>query len=294
MFQFFRSQIERLRREERPGTAKAWTSSFNSYRSFRKDKDMEVEAYESWMLRRGLSRNTTSFYLRTLRTAYNLAVRQGLAPRKENLFANVYTGFDKTRKRAVSLAHVRALLSLDLSSSASLRFARDMFLFSFYMRGMPFVDMAYLRKTDLRGNVVTYRRRKTRQLLSIEWEEPMRRIVSSYVNADSPYMLPIISDCAGDTRKQYQNVLRNVNRGLRRLSSLIGLDIPLSSYSARHTWASAARQLNIPVSVISEGMGHDSEKTTRIYLASLDTSVIDGANRKIIGEVLSVLACSEA
>ena len=149
----------------------------------------------------------------------------------------------------------------------SLDFARDMFLFSFYTRGMSFVDMAYLKKTDLQNGILTYRRRKTGQELSIKWEKCMAEIIAKYP----------------ENKTDFFNALHLVNYHLKDLSEMLQLQRPLTMYVARHSWASAAKAKNVPLSVISEGMGHDSEATTQIYLASLETSVVDKANKMILG-----------
>jgi site-specific recombinase XerD len=175
------------------------------------------------------------------------------------------------------------LKALDLSYSTAKAFARDMFLFSFYTRGMSFVDIAYLQKKDLKNGVLNYRRKKTGQLLYVRWEPCMQEIIERYVpESNSTYLLNIIKDNTNDARKQYLNALTLINRSLKSIGKLIGLDKPLSMYVARHSWASIAKTEGISLSVISEGMGHDSESTTQIYLASLDSSVIDKANQKII------------
>ena len=143
--------------------------------------------------------------------------------------------------------------------------------------------MAYLRKKDLQNGVLSYRRRKTGQQLFIKWEKCMQEIVDKYDTFHSGYLLPIINpDSNFDERKQYIYASHNVNRCLKIIGIKLGLPISLTSYVARHSWASIAKSKNIPLSIISEGMGHNSESTTRIYLASLDTVAIDNANSKIL------------
>ena len=167
-----------------------------------------------------------------------------------------------------------------------LDYARDMFLFSFYTRGMSFIDMAYLKKSDLKNGILTYRRRKTGQQLTIKWEKCMEEIVNKYEGRSAmQYLLPIITNSFANERVQYMNALSRVNVTLKEVARLVDLQIPLTMYCARHGWASVAKSKNIPLSVISEGMGHDSEETTRIYLASLDTSVVDRANSLILKDL---------
>ena len=159
-------------------------------------------------------------------------------------------------------------------------------MFSFYTRGMSFIDMAFLKKDNLNGNIITYRRRKTNQLMHIKYENCMKAIVEKYKNKNSEYLLPIIGSTGGiDTRIQYIYAAHNINRSLKALGKRLELPIPLTMYVARHSWASIAKSRNIPVSIISDGMGHESEKTTRIYLASLDNFAVDKANNVIIKSI---------
>ncbi|MCC8036573.1 MAG: site-specific integrase [Bacteroidales bacterium] len=239
-----------------------------------------IEAYQSHLRSRGVTRNTSSFYMRNLRTAYRSAIREFHLP-DALPFSTVYTGIDKTTKRAVTIEEIRQLQAIDLSKKRNLSIARDLFLFSFYTRGMPFVDMAFLLKTDVSGGYLSYRRRKTGQILVIQWTQEMQAIVDRYPS-DSPYLLPIISRDTPDHRLQYLNALSRVNRNLKIIGRLLGLNINLTSYTSRHGWATIARDLNVPLSVISKALGHDNEKTTQIYLDTINTSVVDQANRMIL------------
>lgn len=290
LFNRMKKTISKLWKQGQYRTSETYTATLNSFRDFRNGKDLYFEemdsdlllSYEYYLKAKSLSPNTISFYMKRLRAVYNKAVDDGFAENK-NPFKRVITSSEKTVKRAIPVKYIRKLKDLDLSHSVSKSFARDMFLFSFYTRGMSFVDMAYLQKKDLKGKVLTYRRKKTDQLLSVRWEPCMQEIVDRYSSSDmSPYLLAIIDNPNGDIRKQYRNVQSLINRNLKAIGDSINIAIPLTMYVARHSWASIARNEGIPVSVISEGMGHDSEKTTQIYLASLETQVIDKANRKIL------------
>ncbi len=288
-FSFACELIRQLEQIGKPRTAERYTTVVNSFRRFRNGNDIPVEEldsdlmvrYENYLKTTGVCPNTTSYYMRGLRAIYNRAVEKELTIQRSP-FRHVYTGIDKTVKRAVPLSIIRKIRDLDLTHSPATDFARDIFMFSFYTRGMSFIDMAFLKKKDLRSGILSYRRQKTGQLLSIKWEKPMQAIVDKYDTGGTPYLLPIIRSMDVDARKQYKNVAHLVNAKLRKLGEHLGLTIPLTTYVARHGWASIARSRNIPLAVISEAMGHDSEKTTRIYLASLDTSAIDKANKQII------------
>ena len=237
--------------------------------------------YENYLKTKGLTPNSTSFYMRNLRAIYNQAVERNLTIQKYP-FRHVYTGIEKTIKRAVPLKTIRQIKELNLSPYPLLDYARDLFLFSFYTRGMSFVDMAFLRKKDLHNGILTYRRRKTGQQLFIKWEKPMQAIIDKYDTQESPYLLPIIKTIGRNEWRQYKTAAHLVNQKLKHLGARLDINIGLTMYVARHAWASIAKSKNISTSIISEAMGHDSENTTRIYLASLDTSMVDKANNLII------------
>lgn len=286
---FMQGVIDSLHQSGKYRISETYATTLRSFQRFCQGKDITLSqidahlmmAYESYLLSIGLAPNTCSFYLRCMRAVYNRAVDRRLVTQCHP-FKSVYTGVARTAKRAVPLDVVRCLKELDLSDTPYLDFARNMFLFSFYMRGMSFVDMAYLRKKNLNGGVLSYRRRKTGQMLYIGWERCMQQLVDKYDTGTSPYLLPIITRPGVEERKQYLYVSHNVNRSLKILGERLGLSIPLTLYVARHTWASVAYSKHIPLSVISEGMGHDSETTTRIYLASLDNVEVDKANRIVL------------
>lgn len=271
-------------------TSETFLTTLNSFRRFRSDVDISLEdvdaelmqSYASWLKHCGLSPNTVTFYLKRLRAAYNRAVDENHLP-DNRPFRWVPTSIERTPKRAVSLQLIKRLKALELGDSPSKQFAKDMFLFSFYTRGMSFVDIAYLEKKNLNGNVLSYRRKKTNQLLHLYWESCMQDILKRYAaDSSSPYLFSIIKQSAHNPRAQYKRAFFRVNRNLKEIGKSLGLSESLTLYCARHSWASIARSSGVPLSVISEGMGHDSEKTTQIYLTSLKTEVIDKANRKIL------------
>ena len=292
-FNFMDSVIGQLKRLNRERTSETYMSALSSFMRFRLNKDVQLDdmdedlimEYEAWLKMNGVSLNTISFYMRILRATYNRAVEKGLTVQKYP-FKHVYTGMDKTRKRAISLKDIRRIKELDLTGKPHWELARDMFLFSFYTRGMSFIDMAYLKKSNLKNGILSYRRHKTGQQLHIRWEYCMEKIVVRYAaGCSSEYLLPILKLPSKKLRSQYKSTLFRINKYLKEIAKLCGIATPLTMYVSRHSWASIAKSKNIPISVISEGMGHDSEETTRIYLASLDGSVIDKANSLILKDL---------
>lgn len=287
-FSFMEGVIAQLKQLDKHRTSETYTSTLHSFKCFRQEKDVmldEIDSdlmlqYEAFLKAKGITMNTVSFYMRILRAVYNRAVEKELTAQRKP-FKLVYTGIDKTVKRSIPLGAIKQIKQLDLCLHPILDLARDMFLFSFYTRGMSFIDMAYLKKRDLRNGVLSYRRRKTGQQLFIKWEKCMQEIIGKYPETETDYLLPIIRRRTNE-RKQYENALHLINRYLKEISSKINSSIPLTMYAARHSWANIAKSKSIPVSVISEGMGHESESTTQIYLASLDSSIIDKANKLIL------------
>lgn len=289
---YIEEDIQELVCRGKYGTARNRRRSLTSFAKYLQGKDIPLSewtcgllhGYAEWLYGKSLTRNTVSFYMRNLRSVYNKAVKDGLVP-QGNPFSNVYTGTDRTSKRAVDESVMLRLKELDLSCAPALELARDMFLFSYCTRGMTFIDMVFLRREDIRGGSIVYRRRKTGQKLRIRIETCIGDILKKYgrKRQDSPYVFPVIrSQDIRAAYSEYQTALGYYNRKLKRLSSLLNLDTPLSSHVARHSWATAARNRNTPIAVISSGMGHTSERTTRIYLAALDESLIDSANRSIL------------
>ncbi len=290
-FRFMEGVIAQLGISGRTRTSETYMSAYKRFRLFVGTPDITfnemdselIEMYEDYLKKSHISLNTISFYMRIMRAVYNRGVESGLVL-QHYPFRRVYTGVEKTVKRAIPFTFIKSIKQLKLKEHSALEWARDLFLFSFYTRGMSFVDMAYLKTSDIKNGNLVYRRRKTGQQLFIKWENCMQEIVDKYVSY-SDYLLPIICK-EGNERTQYTNALHLVNNRLKQIATMVGLSVPLSMYVARHSWASMARDCHVPIAIISEGLGHHSENTTRIYLSSLDNSVIDNANMMILSRLL--------
>lgn len=283
-FGFIRSMADRKIMAGRHGTAKTYSDALKSFSAFRSGEDIVLDAldgdtivmYEAWLRYRGLKRNSSSCYMRTLRTLYRKAVGMGLTTDKD-IFRHVFTGFAKTAKRAIPLPE-----------GSRIAFARDVFMLSIYLQGMSFVDMAYLRKSDISSGQLQYNRKKTGQCITVSWEPSMQAIVDEYAHltGGSPYLLPIITRLDGTERRQYVKMEHNVNRLLKKIGAMAGVRIPLTTYVARHSWATTMRDMGYDLSIVSRGLGHESLKTTQIYLSTIDTSAVANANRRMIGRII--------
>lgn len=289
LFNEIEKAITRLTNCGRIRTAQAYASTMRSFMKYRNGSDVPLdsvttevmEGYQGWLQLQGLTQNSVSFYMRILRAVYNRAVDDDLTENRRP-FRRVYTGVGRTVKRALPLITIKKIKDLDLTQQPGLAYARDMFILSFMLRGMSFIDMAYLRKTDLNNGHIIYRRRKTRQQLIIAWTREMQRLLDRYEANTSKYLFPIIRREGINERCAVKNAGERINQRLKKVGEMAGVGIPLSMYVARHSWASVAKSRGVPLSVISEGLGHEKESTTRIYLAQLDTSAVDKANEMIL------------
>lgn len=243
-----------------------------------------IEGYESYLKQKKLTLNTISFYMRILRAIYNRAVKSGVIADKKP-FDHVFTTMTKTAKRAIPIQVIQEIAQAHITNKNE-ALARDLFLFSFYTRGMSFVDMAYLKKTDLNNTYLIYKRKKTGQELKIAWRKEMQELVDRNSSKDGVHLLGILDENSTKSlRFQYHYTQCIINTALKRLGKQLNLETNLTMYVARHSWATIARQKNIPLSVICDGMGHNSEKTTQIYLQSVDAEAIDRCNDKLIAAI---------
>lgn len=290
---FMRQEIACKQQNGRMGTARNYATALKSFLSFcggaelaaRKVTPDLMEDYAAWLAAKGVCNNSISFYMRALRAVYMRMVREGLVV-DCHPFANVYTGIDKTRKRAISEEDIVRIKRLDLKGKPTMGFVRDMFLLSFYMMGISFVDLAFLKKSDVVGSHIVYHRCKTGQRITIGLAEKIRLLLARYpAPKDSQYLLPIITEPKKDARRQYQNKLQQCNKYLKIIAKEASVTANLSTYTSRHSWASIAKMKDINIATISDALGHQNEATTRIYLASLDNGHIDRANALILKDL---------
>lgn len=305
-------------------TARAYRTVTRRLIRFNGDEDIPfsqinaclIKDFESYLRDHGRLPNTISYYMRNLRSIYNkaLSTKRFKAHLDESPFSEVFTGATKTMKRSLSLAEVKKLCSLDFVSFFIQKFpynesyhqaerlyaSHRYFLFCFFARGMCFIDLAYLKKDNLKNGLISYVRRKTGRQMEVRITPEMQAIIDSFSFqvSDSPYLFPIITPTKGEidprrlARLQYDTALRAQNLLLKKLASLAKIDKPISTHWARHTWATIGKQEQVPLQVLSECLGHSSEKTTLIYLGLLENSVLDEANRTITSALQSYPVCS--
>ncbi len=243
-----------------------------------------VEGFADYLKGEDLAENTIHFYLRNLSAMYHLKDKDYT----DNPFNHVNMRACPTRKRALDKQSMQSIKDFDSKGQKSLAFARDMFMFSFYTQGMPFVDIAYLKASDIENGTIRYKRHKTKQPVTVTLVPEAKEIIRRYSNVNKGakgkvkdyYIFGIITGTDSTTAyKQYRSGLATQNRRLKKIGEKLGLDMPLTTYIARHTWATLAQNNGVPTAVISRSLGHTSETTTRIYLGSMDTKILAKYNR---------------
>lgn len=248
-----------------------------------------LKEYEDWLAGQQSSPNTISTYMRTLQAVYNRWISPGIEGYNPVLFKDVYTKVESRTKRALTAEQMEQLRNTDFSV-LTLRQQQVLtyFLLMFMLRGMPFIDLAHLRKSDLRNRRITYRRHKTGKLMVVDVPPDAMRLLQKYRDkTDSEYLFPLLHGglFMEEHHHRYQETLRHFNRELARLMKQLLPGVSVSSYTARHTWATLAYHSGVPVGLISQSLGHSSIRVTMTYLKPFDAEVIDRINRQVISLV---------
>lgn len=290
MVEFMRGIITEKETAGQFRTAEAYRATLNCWLRFiDPEKAMpwkmvtsrSMTLFADYLKKRGATKNTQSFYFRILRAVCNRAQEEGVAVLPGNLFDNVYTGKARTRKRALPIEDIRKIAAAEPKNRKE-QLARDMFIFSFITRGMAPIDMALLRKGNIVDGRLAYRRHKTGRAITMEWITEMREIADRYVRDGSDYLFPLVSSDGAEGWKQFKRGSQVINYHLRKLGKRLNMPMHLTLYVARHSWATVAKGAGIPTALISDAMGHSSERMTQVYLGSIDVGRIDIENRKIV------------
>jgi site-specific recombinase XerD len=291
VYKYTEELIMKLEKTGKIGNSKVYSDTLNAFKKFRSNIDISfnqlsyrvVKDFEESMMEKGLKINSISVYMRTLRAIYNCAIKDKVAQESLYPFKNLKIKSEITSKRAISKEDISRIRNLKLIENSELDKARDYFLFSFNMRGMSFIDLAFLKNRDIINGRLQYSRKKTGQKFSIKITPEAEMIINKHTYSNDPnsYVFQIINR-KGQEYLDYKNALRLTDKKLKIIGEMAGCSIPVSSYVSRHSWATIAKRAGVPTAVISEGLGHDSEKTTQIYLDSFENKVLDDANELII------------
>lgn len=295
--------IAQLKKNKKYPAAYTYRSTLNSFREFSGGEEAEMpvdevftpgrlKEYETWLRQKGLEWNTVSTYMRTLRAVYNRICPPWSADYNPTLFDHVYTKVESNVKRAITREQLQALYYSDFASlSREMQEALAYFLLMFLLRGMPFIDLAHLRKQDFKGNCIIYRRHKTGRQITVSIPRKARKLFEKFRNKQphSTYLFPILTDDATTEEEmyaQYRKALRRFNKQLEMLATLLPTDAKLSSYTARHTWATVAYHMEVAPGIISQALGHSSVRVTETYLKPFEYEKVDAVNEALIAKVL--------
>lgn len=296
VFELFDQHIENLEGEKKIGYAKTFKDTKAQIQIYTKKKDLSfheidnswLEKFESWLRSKDLADNSISIRMRTIRTLWNEAInkkyaRQESYPFKEYKISKRFS--TETSKRAISKENVKAIESLELKPYSAIFEAQQYFIFSYYAQGINFVDISFLKWEDLQDGRITYIRAKTKQKIVFKVSAPLERILNLWKpftgNSKGNYIFPILNKKIHITPQQQHDrtrkVLKRTNKHLKTIGETIGLETKLTTYVARHSFATVLKQSGVSIGIISETLGHRTESITNTYLKNFEDSVINEA-----------------
>jgi len=235
----------------------------------------------------GLKTNSISNYLRSIRAIYNKAIKHKLVDRVHYPFYDISIKSQRTANRSISKRDIKALISLHLEENSQEQRALNYFLLSFYLRGINFTDLAYLKRSNIISGRIQYKRRKTHKLYSVRLFTPAEEIINTMYLKNSDYLLPILSNDVVEDSLQAKRIItqwiKTTNKYLKRLSLELQSQTTITTYSSRYSFASIAKHLGYSNELIAEALGHEyGNRVTNIYLDAFDTNKIDDMHFKII------------
>lgn len=309
---YMREVIEELKVNGKYPAVHTYTGTLNSFIRFSGGEEVKIrmdkvftpgrlKEYENWLLvQQELKLNTVSTYMRTLQAVYNRWHPPGSREYNPKLFNDVYTKVVSQTKRALTRGQMNNLMYADTSVlTAEQRSVLAYFLLMFLFRGMPFIDLAHLRKKDVQGRTIVYRRHKTGKQMTVLIPREAAALIKECgdKNSQSVYLFPILNARlygGEELYKCYKSALRRFNKVLTAVMRMLLPGVKTSSYTARHTWATLAFHMGISAGIISQSLGHSSIRVTETYLKPFENEWIDKANRQLISSVRKCKGRTEA
>lgn len=292
--EYYLTYIQNLKKEKRIRYAGMLEVSYNSFIKFNKHLDIPfsdidvawLKKYELWMKEQNLSVSTISTRVRHLRAVFNLAIAEHFIKNDCYPFRNYKVSKlnKQTPKRAIAKKDVMRIMGYQGKSEMEC-LAIDVFVFSYLNAGINFIDIAKLKHSNIVESHLIYNREKTKKLINVPLQPKALEIIAKYQSDKSPYLFPILSPFH-KTEVQIANrlhkVLAKVNKHLKEIGEKLNLPIPLTTYVARHSYATVLKRAGVSTSIISESLGHSSERVTKIYLDSFDNEQIDEAMKNLL------------
>jgi integrase/recombinase XerD len=295
---FTENLIKQMHQVNKCGNALIYQTAVNRFLSFCKDQNIQfneisytlLDQFRHNLTIQGLKINSISNYFRTLRAIYNKAIKQKIVERSHYPFYDLKIKSERTLKRAVLRQDLVKLEQLNLEMNTAEWKALMSFLLSFYLIGISFTDMAYLSRKNIVDGRVVYRRRKTHKEYSIKLFPQALAILDLFYQEKSKYLIPILSDYVVEdsliAKKLIHQWIKTTNKYIKRLGQEVGIASPLTTYVARHTFATTAKRLGYSNELIAEALGHEyGNKITNIYLDSFDQEVVDDMHKRVIANL---------
>ena len=289
--ELFKQHIHCLEEEKRTGYRLSIQQTYNSLIKFNKHLDIPfsemdcnwLRRYETWLRKQGKSENTIGLRFRNFRLIFNLAINMRLLKPENYPFKQLKVSklHQETAKRALTKMEILSVVNYNITGKDFYcKLAVHLFTFSYFMGGINFVDMAYLTGKNIVNNRLIYNRRKTSKLINLPMQERAIVVLKEYKKSNEPYLFPILSS-KHKTEQQRLNrlhkVITKVNKALKSIGEELQIPIKLTTYVARHSYATVLKRAGVATSIISESLGHSSEKVTQIYLDGFENSQIDKA-----------------
>ena len=287
--------VNELKTAGRIGNSRVYHHTLQSVKHFTKEKDFSfaqltfswLKKYEQFYFSKAEnSVNGFGVYVRTLRAVYNRAIKEKVAKLEDYPFRHFTISKEPTQKRALKEEDINSIRALDTGDGKRLTLAKDVFLTSFHLVGISYVDVAHLKLSDIHDGRISYKRKKTKQLINIKITPRLQEILDKYTVGKKPtdYIFPIIkSDTPEGIYRDVKNAMKIYNKMLKKIAELCKIDENLTSYWSRHSWATIAKRKGVSTAVISESLGHTTENTTQVYLDSFEDEIIDAANELVTG-----------
>ena len=297
--QFYQELIEQCKSNDKCGNRLIYKSSYNSLKVFTKNQldipfsvidVLWLNKYEKWLRSKGNKETTMSLMFRTLRSAYNKAIKAKCARKSDYPFDEYKINkFDtKTQKRAIAKTEVLKFTKEvdNIGKRQYVQLSKDIFIFSYLCGGINFTDIANLTKANITNGRIHYIRQKTGKLIKLGISEEAMQIIKKYESESKGYLFPILNANIHKTPLQKQNrihkMLGKINKNLKLIAAQLNVDANMTTYVARHSFASVLKKSGVSIALISEALGHSDLSTTQVYLDSFDNEQIDAAMQNLL------------
>ncbi|MDR3695590.1 site-specific integrase [Mucilaginibacter sp.] len=297
IFEFAQELITQLRADNKIGNAWVYEATVNALKEFHPDEKLYFESidyqflvkYNSFLANRGIKHNSIYLYVRTIRIFYNKAIKSKIVDRAYYPFDDYKLRPEKTKKRAVEIDILKSIHSVQLTPDSSIWHARNYFLLSFYLIGISIVDLSLLKKSNNKNGRIIYKRRKTGKWYDIKLQ-PAAIEILNYYSGNIEYLLPITNRQALNDEHLIRGIkskTKLINKFLSQIMKLLNIDAKVTTYTARHSWATIAKKAGFSIELIAEALGHEyGNRTTAVYLDNFDQDVIDDMNEKVVQSII--------